>query len=121
VGVSGSPEDTQSATVIIAGQRLHLFNGGPMFPFTEAISMSLHCASQDQVDELWDALVEGGGEHGRCGWLKDRFGLSWQVVPDGLSELLGEPDPVRASKALAAMLEMGRLDLAAMERAASAV
>ena len=121
VEVNGSLDDPQSATIIIAGQRLQLFNGGPMFPFTEAISMSLHCATQEQVDRLWEALIEGGGEPGRCGWLKDRFGLSWQVVPDGLGQLLGDPDPERAARALAAMMEMSRLDLPAMERAASAV
>ncbi len=121
VELNGFPEDPQSATIIISGQRLQFFNGGPMFPFTEAISMSLHCAGQEQADQLWEALVEGGGEHGRCGWLKDRFGLSWQVVPEGLSKLLSDPDPGRAARALSAMREMGRLDLAAMERAASAV
>ena len=83
--------------------------------------MSLHCATKEQVDRLWEALIEGGGEPGRCGWLKDRFGLSWQVVPDGLGQLLGDPDPERAARALAAMMEMSRLDLPAMERAASAV
>lgn len=101
------------------GQAYLALNGGPEFRFTEAISLVVNCADQDEVDHFWAALVEGG-EPGRCGWLKDRFGLSWQVVPDGLGEVLGDPDPARANRAMQAMLGMQKLDLAALRAAAAA-
>lgn len=94
-------------------------NGGPRFPHSEAFSVFLSCADQAEADHYWDALVEGG-EPSRCGWLTDRFGISWQVVPEGLGELLGDPDPARAAAAHAAMMTMSRLDLAAMRAAADA-
>lgn len=93
-------------------------NGGPDFPFTEAVSFQVSCDGQEEVDRLWDALVAEGGTEGRCGWLKDRFGLSWQIVPTALPELLGDPDPDRARRAMAAMLAMTRIDVAAMRAAA---
>jgi len=99
------------------GQRFVGINGGPQFTFDEAISFQITCADQDEVDHYWERLSEGGGE-GQCGWLKDRFGLSWQVIPTGIGELLGDPDPERAQRAMQAMLKMRKLDLAAMRAAA---
>ena len=101
------------------GQRFTALNGGPDFTFTEAVSLQVDCKSQDEVDQLWDALSEGG-EEGPCGWLKDRFGLSWQIIPSALPELLSDPDPQRAQKAMAAMLQMKKIDIAELERAANA-
>lgn len=92
-------------------------NGGPEFTFTEAVSFQIMCATQEDVDRYWTTLSEGGQE-GPCGWLKDRFGLSWQVVPTRLPELMGDPDPGRARRTTAAMMAMGKLDIAALERAA---
>jgi predicted 3-demethylubiquinone-9 3-methyltransferase (glyoxalase superfamily) len=100
------------------GRPFLALNGGPAFPFTEAVSLVVNCADQAEVDRCWDALVEGG-EPGRCGWLKDRYGLSWQVVPDGMGEVMGDPDPVRAGRAMAAMQGMSKLDITALRAAAA--
>jgi predicted 3-demethylubiquinone-9 3-methyltransferase (glyoxalase superfamily) len=99
------------------GQRLIALNGGPDFKFTEAISFQVGCESQDEVDEFWTKLSEGG-EEGPCGWLKDRFGLSWQIVPTVLDELVRDPDPERAQRAMKAMLGMKKMDIAELQRAA---
>ena len=93
-------------------------NGGPQFAFNEAISLVVNCADQAEVDHFWAALTDGG-EEGSCGWLKDRFGLSWQVVPDGLGDVVGDPDPERAGRAMQAMLTMTKLDLETLRRAAA--
>ena len=95
-------------------------NGGPQFPFTEAVSFLVRCADQEEVDRYWAALTADGGEEVQCGWCKDRFGLGWQVVPDGMDELFDDPDPGRAQRAMQAMLGMKKLDLAAMLAAADA-
>lgn len=95
-------------------------NGGPDYHFTEAISFAVQCDTQEEVDTYWDRLTEGG-EAGPCGWCKDRFGLSWQIVPNALLELLSDPDPARAQRAIKAMLGMGKLDVAALRRAADEV
>ncbi len=100
------------------GQRFVGINGGPQFTFDEAVSFQITCENQDEVDYFWGRLSEGG-EEGRCGWLKDRFGLSWQVVPTGMEEVFGDPDPERARRAMEAMLGMGKLDIAALRRAAA--
>jgi predicted 3-demethylubiquinone-9 3-methyltransferase (glyoxalase superfamily) len=100
----------------VAGQRLMALNGGPGMAFTEAVSLMVHCEGQDEVDRVWDRLTEGG-EPGPCGWLKDRYGLSWQVVPALLFELVADPDQVRAQAVMAAMLQMGKLDCAALQAA----
>ena len=99
------------------GQRFVGINGGPEFTFDEAVSFQITCSTQDEVDHYWERLSEGGKE-GPCGWLKDRYGLSWQVVPDGMDEVLNDPDPTRAERAMRAMLQMGKLDIAALRRAA---
>lgn len=99
------------------GKPFTALNGGPQFPFTEAVSLLVDCADQEEVDHYWSRLGEGGQE-GPCGWLKDRYGLSWQVVPAALGELLGDPDPERAQRAMKAMLGMHKLDVAALRAAA---
>jgi predicted 3-demethylubiquinone-9 3-methyltransferase (glyoxalase superfamily) len=99
------------------GQRFLALNGGPQYKFTEAISFQIFCADQDEVDHYWSKLTEGGGEAGPCGWLKDRFGVSWQVIPTRLMEMISDPDPRRASRANAAMMSMGKLDIATLEKA----
>lgn len=99
------------------GQRWTGLNGGPHVTFTEAVSFQIMCADQAEADHYWDRLTEGG-EEGRCGWLKDRFGLSWQVVPEEAVALMADPDPGRARRATEAMLQMTRLDVAAMRAAA---
>ncbi|MGC0419375.1 VOC family protein [Embleya sp. AB8] len=100
----------------INGQKFIGLNGGPQFTFDEAISFQIHCADQDEVDYYWRKLSDGG-EEGPCGWLKDRYGLSWQVVPDELIDLISDPDPVKASRTTAAMMAMGKLDIAALRKA----
>jgi predicted 3-demethylubiquinone-9 3-methyltransferase (glyoxalase superfamily) len=104
----------------VAGQRLQGLNGGPDFRFNEAVSFVIECEDQAEVDRLWDALTADGGQPGPCGWLKDRFGLSWQIVPRRLEELLDDPDAGRARRAMEAMLKMGKIEVAELERAADA-
>jgi predicted 3-demethylubiquinone-9 3-methyltransferase (glyoxalase superfamily) len=125
VGISRYPENphapagsVMTATVCLDGQELILLNGGPVFKLTEAFSLLVRCADQAEVEYYWERLLAGGGEESMCGWLKDRFGVSWQVVPDALMELLGDPDPQRAARATAAMLKMKKIDIAALREAA---
>ena len=99
------------------GQKFVALNGGPEFTFTEAISFQIPCADQDEVDYYWERLTAGGGQPGPCGWLKDKFGVSWQVVPAMLGTLLGDPDPDKAGRATKAMLSMSKLDIAELRRA----
>jgi len=101
------------------GQDLVALNGGPLFTFSEAVSLVIHCADQAEIDHYWSALTEGGQES-ECGWLKDRYGLSWQVVPAGIEGLMTDPDRGRRDRAMAAVLGMRKLDLAAIEAAADA-
>jgi len=103
----------------IDGQPFVALNGGPEYRFTEAISFQIPCRTQEEVDRYWSALSEGG-EEGPCGWLKDRFGLSWQVVPTVLPELLSQPDREKANRVMAAMMQMKKLDIAALTAAADA-
>ncbi len=102
------------------GRSVLALNGGPQFRFTEAISLQADCRDQDEVDRLWETLSEGG-EEGPCGWLKDRYGVSWQIVPSRMYELIADPDPERAQRAIAAMLQMGKIEIADLERAAAGV
>jgi predicted 3-demethylubiquinone-9 3-methyltransferase (glyoxalase superfamily) len=123
-----SPADTPSGPAgmvlvvdfTVAGQRFQGLNGGPDFKFDEAVSFVIEVDDQVEVDRLWDALTADGGQPGPCGWLKDRFGLSWQIVPRRLNELVADPDPDRARRAMEAMLKMGKIDIAELERAADA-
>jgi predicted 3-demethylubiquinone-9 3-methyltransferase (glyoxalase superfamily) len=100
------------------GQPYTAINGGPEFTFDEAISLLVNCRDQEEADYYWEKLREGGGEESQCGWLKDRYGLSWQVCPVGMVELLNDPDPLRAERAMRAMLGMRRIDLAEIRAAA---
>lgn len=120
-----SPTDTPSGPAgsvltvefTLAGNPYLALNGGPAFAFNEAVSFQIMCDDQEEVDRLWAALTEGGGEVA-CGWLKDRFGLSWQIVPRRLVELLADPDVGRSKRAMEAMMTMVKLDIAELERAA---
>ncbi len=116
----GSPGPVGSVMAVdweLDGQRFVGINGGPQFTFSEAVSFVVDCEDQAEVDHYWEALVEGGGEHGPCGWLKDRFGVSWQVVPERLYALTSGPDAAGAERAMKAMLGMGKLDVAELEAA----
>ncbi|MDT0181441.1 VOC family protein [Microbacterium sp. ARD31] len=103
----------------LGGRDFFAMDAGPQFPFTEAVSLYVSCADQSEIDRYWDALTADGGQEQPCGWLKDRWGLSWQIIPDRLVELIRDPDPVRAHRAVQAMLDMRRIDLAALEAAVS--
>ena len=103
----------------LAGERFTAINGGPQFTFDEAVSFLITCEDQAEIDYFWEKLTDGG-EEGPCGWLKDRFGLSWQVVPDALIELIGDPDPLRANAAVQAMMGMMKIDIQALRDAADA-
>jgi len=105
-----------TATFRLDGQELVALNGGPEFKFTEAISFFVNCETQEEVDGLWDKLSEGG-EEGRCGWLKDKYGLSWQIVPTVLGELLNDTDPAKSQRVMKAMLQMNKIDIAGLKRA----
>jgi predicted 3-demethylubiquinone-9 3-methyltransferase (glyoxalase superfamily) len=95
----------------LGGQKFTAVNGGPRFPFTEAVSFQIDCADQAEVDRYWEALIAGGGEPSMCGWLKDRYGLSWQVIPKQMGDYLGGPDPEGAARAMAAMLQMQKINV----------
>ncbi|MEV0086075.1 VOC family protein [Saccharopolyspora sp. NPDC050642] len=113
----GEPGTVMTVLFELAGQQFVGINGGPEFKFTEAISLEVLCDSQDEVDRLWQRLGEGG-EPGPCGWLKDKYGLSWQIVPRRLYELITDQDEAKAQRTMKAMLSMGKLDIAALEAAA---
>ncbi|MEU0807632.1 VOC family protein [Streptomyces sp. NPDC005970] len=106
----GEAGTVMTVTFELAGQRFIALNGGPHFTFTEAISLSVDCATQEEVDELWARLGEGG-EDGPCGWLKDKYGLSWQIVPRKLTELMSDPDPVKSGQVTKVMLGMKKIDI----------
>jgi predicted 3-demethylubiquinone-9 3-methyltransferase (glyoxalase superfamily) len=109
--------DVLTVNFTLDGQPYTALNGGPQFPLSEAISFQIMCADQDEVDHYWNRLLEGG-EESQCGWLKDKFGVSWQVVPIEMMQLLSDPDPGRAQRATQAMLGMRRIDIAGIRRAA---
>lgn len=106
-----------SVSFQLEGQDFTAFNAGPEFKFTEAISFFVDCKTQAEVDELWNKLIAGGGEESKCGWLKDKFGLAWQIIPSRLGELMGDPDPIKARRVMEAMLTMSKIDVAALEQA----
>lgn len=116
----GGPQPAGSVMTInfeLDGVEFVGLNGGPAFTFNEAVSFQVSCGSQEEVDRYWDQLT-AGGEEGQCGWLKDKYGVSWQIIPNGLSDLLGDPDPERSRRAMEAMLQMSKLDLDVMRKAA---
>ncbi len=110
-------EKAFSATFELEGQKFMALNGGPMFKFTEAISFFVSCDNQQEIDYYWEKLISGGGSESRCGWLKDKFGLSWQVVPANLSQLLYNKDPKKAQKVMAELMKMNKLDIATLKAA----
>jgi len=102
---------------VLDGQTFAAVNGGPMFKFTEAVSFVVHCETQEEVDEYWEKL-SAGGQPGQCGWLKDKFGLSWQIVPTALFELISAKDPAKTDRVMTALFGMTKLDIARLEKAA---
>lgn len=106
-----------SVTFVIDGLEVQALNGGPQFPQTEAFSFFVQVDTQQEIDHYWDALIAGGGEESQCGWLKDRWGLSWQIVPSNMGELLGGPDPEKSARAMRVMLGMKKLVIAELEAA----
>ncbi|TSD96632.1 VOC family protein [Skermania sp. ID1734] len=107
-----------SVSFEIDGQPFIAINGGPEFHFTEAVSLEIPCDTQEEVDRYWNALIADGGQESQCGWLKDKYGLSWQVVPTGMSDLFRGPDPQKVNRAMKAMLGMRKIDIAELRRAA---
>jgi predicted 3-demethylubiquinone-9 3-methyltransferase (glyoxalase superfamily) len=115
--VSKGPDgQVMMASFTLEGQDFHALNGGPQFQFTEAVSFFIACETQAEVDYYWDRLQEGGGE-GQCGWVKDRFGLWWQVIPNALGELMGDPNPAKAQAVSQAMLKMNKMIIADLKAA----
>jgi predicted 3-demethylubiquinone-9 3-methyltransferase (glyoxalase superfamily) len=117
---AGAAGDVLTVDFTLAGQKFMGLNGGPEFTFNEAVSFQIHTDDQAETDRLWEALIADGGKPVQCGWLTDRFGLSWQIVPRRLTELIGDPDRARAKRAMTAMMEMVKIDIAELERAAAA-
>jgi predicted 3-demethylubiquinone-9 3-methyltransferase (glyoxalase superfamily) len=113
MGANGS---VMGSSFILDGQEFHALNGGPLFKFTPAISLFVNVETQEEVDALWKKLTEGGSES-RCGWLKDKYGLSWQIIPSTLSKLLSDPDPVKSQRVMNAMLKMGKIEIEKLKAA----
>jgi predicted 3-demethylubiquinone-9 3-methyltransferase (glyoxalase superfamily) len=117
---SAGPRDEGTVMTVefeLEGQKFVVLNGGPDFKFNEALSLEVRCETQEEIDRYWSALTADGGEEGPCGWLKDKYGVSWQIIPTLLNELVSDPDPVKAQAAMAAMLQMGKIDSAALQAA----
>lgn len=112
----GPEGSVMSVTFELEGQEFYALNGGPHFKFTPAISLFVNCETQQEVDELWDKL-SAGGRKDRCGWLQDKFGLSWQIIPKALGELMGDPDPEKSARVMKAMLQMDKIDVKKLEEA----
>ena len=118
LGVTPGPHGrAMSVNFELEGQEFIGLNAGPEFKFNEAISFFVNCNSQEEVDELWNKLTADGGEEGRCGWLKDKFGLSWQIIPTALTEMLSDPNPEKAGRAMQAMLQMNKIDIEGLRQA----
>lgn len=115
----GDPGSVMTANFQIEGQEFTALNAGPAFRFSEAISFVIHCKSQEEVDYYWEKLTADGGQESDCGWVKDKFGLSWQVTPDRLMELIQDPDPEKSQRAMKAMMQMKKIDIGEIERAAA--
>lgn len=112
----GPKGTVMSAVFELNGQEFYALNGGPMFKFSPATSFFIHCKTQEEVDHYWDKLSEGGAPN-RCGWLDDKYGVTWQVVPDALGEMLGDKDPAKSSRVMQAMMKMAKLDIATLKQA----
>ena len=112
----GPKGTVMSATFQLDGQEFMALNGGPQFKFTEAISFFVNCETQEEVDELWEKL-SAGGQKSRCGWLKDKYGLSWQIIPSALGEMSGDKDPEKSQRVMKAMLQMDKIDIKGLEQA----
>ena len=117
-GDAGPKGAVMTVAFQLNGQKFTALNGGPLFKFTEAISLFVNCESQQEVDELWEKL-SAGGQKSRCGWLKDKYGLSWQIIPSALGKLMSDPDREKAGRVMKAMLQMDKIDIAALEKAAA--
>jgi predicted 3-demethylubiquinone-9 3-methyltransferase (glyoxalase superfamily) len=115
-GGPGPEGSVMSATFRIEGQEFMALNGGPLFTFSPAISFFVDCKTQEEVDELWEKLSAGGGKQ-QCGWLRDKFGISWQIIPSALGELLGDPDPEKSGRVMQAMLKMTKMDIKGLRKA----
>jgi predicted 3-demethylubiquinone-9 3-methyltransferase (glyoxalase superfamily) len=118
-GGPGEPGSVMAVGFELNGHAFVGINGGPAFDFNESVSFMVSCDSQDEVDHYWDRLVEGGGQESQCGWLKDKYGVSWQIVPTELRKLLGDPGPERAQRAMQAMLKMNKIDIEGLRQAAA--
>ncbi len=116
-GSPGPEGKVMSVTFQLEGEEFMALNGGPLFSFTEAISFFVHCETQAEVDQLWEKLLANGGTPSRCGWLKDRFGLSWQIVPTALGRMLGDPDPEKSRRVMEAMLKMSKIETGLLQQA----
>jgi len=117
ISVNKAQGRTISVSFELEGQRFTALNGGPHYKFSEATSFFVGCTTQQEIDHYWTKLTADGGEPGRCGWLKDKFGLSWQIVPNALGEMLGDNDPAKGQRVLSAMLQMNKLDLGQLQTA----
>jgi predicted 3-demethylubiquinone-9 3-methyltransferase (glyoxalase superfamily) len=118
LGVTPGPSGkAMSVNFELEGQEFIGLNAGPQFQFNEAISFLVDCQTQEEVDELWAKLTADGGEEGRCGWLKDKYGLSWQIIPTALGQMLGDPNPEKAGRAMQAMLQMNKIDIEGLRQA----
>ena len=118
LGVTPGPNGrAMSVNFELEGQEFIGLNAGPEFKFNESISFLVNCHSQEEVDELWEKLTADGGEESRCGWLKDKYGLSWQIIPTALGEMLGDPDQAKAARAMQAMLQMNKIDIQGLKQA----
>jgi predicted 3-demethylubiquinone-9 3-methyltransferase (glyoxalase superfamily) len=115
-GSPGQKGTVMSATFELAGQRFIALNGGPQFTFSPAISFLINCETQEEVDQLWEKLSDGGKKE-RCGWLKDKYGLSWQIIPSALGQMLGDKDPAKSRRVMQAMLQMDKIDIRGLKEA----
>jgi len=113
----GPKGTVMAGTFQLEGQQFMVLNGGPHFKFTEAISLFVNCDTQEEVDDLWNKLTAGGGAPSQCGWLKDKFGLSWQIIPSALMDLMGDKDPARSKRVMEAMLQMTKIDINRLKQA----
>jgi predicted 3-demethylubiquinone-9 3-methyltransferase (glyoxalase superfamily) len=113
----GPKGSVMSATFVLEGQEFMALNGGPHFKFTPAISLFVNCETQEEVNEIWDKFLSGGGKADQCGWLKDKYGLSWQIIPKALGEMLNDPDPEKSQRVMKAMMQMVKMDVQALKQA----